>query len=155
MDEFLVLRRLNIEIQGFRESYTSMDPIGDNVGAEPHPLPLHHLPQQQHLQQHPQQQHLQQQHLQQHPQQQHLQQHPQHHPEQPPSMIRRTMERPPHPFHPSMHQPLLSLQQQQIHSPPQARQSPPQDIVNFNNEPSQQHQSTTKATLATQTDDSN
>jgi hypothetical protein len=70
-------------------------------------------------------------------------------------MIRRTMERPPHPFHPSMHQPLLSLQQQQIHSPPQARQSPPQDIVNFNNEPSQQHQSTTKATLATQTDDSN
>lgn len=35
MDEFLVLRRLNLEIQGFPESYTS-EPLGD-VGAEPHP----------------------------------------------------------------------------------------------------------------------
>lgn len=34
MDEFLVLRRLNLEIQGFPESYTS-DPT-NNVGAEPH-----------------------------------------------------------------------------------------------------------------------
>jgi len=34
MDEFLVLRRLNLEIQGFPESYTS-DPA-NKVGAEPH-----------------------------------------------------------------------------------------------------------------------
>jgi len=36
MDEFLVLRRLNLEIQGLPESYTS-EPMG-NVGAEPHPI---------------------------------------------------------------------------------------------------------------------
>lgn len=35
MDEFLVLRRLNLEIQGFPESYTS-EPMGDHVGAETH-----------------------------------------------------------------------------------------------------------------------
>lgn len=39
MDEFLVLRRLNLEIQGFPESYTAA-PMGD-VGAEPHPSPNH------------------------------------------------------------------------------------------------------------------
>lgn len=37
MDEFLVLRRLNLEIQGFPESYTS-DPA-NKVGAEPHRHP--------------------------------------------------------------------------------------------------------------------
>jgi len=35
MDEFLVLRRLNLEIQGFPETYTS-EPVG-NVGTEVHP----------------------------------------------------------------------------------------------------------------------
>ncbi len=41
MDEFLILRRLNLEIQGFPESYTSEEPqmFPDNVGAESHPLP--------------------------------------------------------------------------------------------------------------------
>jgi len=41
MDEFLVLRRLNLEIQGFPESYVSGDPdeLADLCGAEPHPLP--------------------------------------------------------------------------------------------------------------------
>lgn len=42
MDEFLVVRRLNLEIQGFPESYTAA-PMGD-VGTEVHPLP----PQDQH-----------------------------------------------------------------------------------------------------------
>lgn len=37
MDEFLVVRRLNLEIQGFPESYTAA-PMGD-VGTEVHPLP--------------------------------------------------------------------------------------------------------------------
>lgn len=43
MDEFLVLRRLNIEIQGFPESY-AVEPNGleDMVGAESHPpTPAH------------------------------------------------------------------------------------------------------------------
>lgn len=41
MDEFLILRRLNLEIQGFPESYTSEETqmFPDNVGAESHPLP--------------------------------------------------------------------------------------------------------------------
>jgi hypothetical protein len=42
MDEFLVLRRLNLEIQGFPESYTSeatTQIFPDNVGAESHPSP--------------------------------------------------------------------------------------------------------------------
>ena len=45
MDEFLVVRRLNLEIQGFPESYTAA-PMGD-VGTEVHPPP----PQQQQQQQ--------------------------------------------------------------------------------------------------------
>ena len=62
MDEFLVLRRLNLEIQGFPESYISdPDELADMCGAEPHPpppvavgMPQHHgppsgLPPQQHL----------------------------------------------------------------------------------------------------------
>lgn len=41
MDEFLVVRRLNLEIQGFAESYTAA-PMGD-VGAEVHPpTPMSH-----------------------------------------------------------------------------------------------------------------
>lgn len=63
MDEFLVLRRLNLEIQGFPESYISEpDELADMCGAEPHPppppavavgMPPHHgpspgLPPQQH-----------------------------------------------------------------------------------------------------------
>jgi hypothetical protein len=52
MDEFLVLRRLNLEIQGFPESYVS-EPgeLADMCGAEPHPpppmavgMPPHHGP---------------------------------------------------------------------------------------------------------------
>lgn len=40
MDEFLVLRRLNLEIQGFPESYlVEPDAMDDKVGAEPHSLP--------------------------------------------------------------------------------------------------------------------
>lgn len=35
MDEFLVVRRLNLEIQGFPETYTT-EPMGD-VGTEVHP----------------------------------------------------------------------------------------------------------------------
>jgi len=42
MDEFLVLRRLNLEIQGFPESYTS-DPA-NNVGAESHIRGNHAVP---------------------------------------------------------------------------------------------------------------
>lgn len=40
MDEFLVLRRLNLEIQGFPESYVSEpEAMADMCGAEPHYLP--------------------------------------------------------------------------------------------------------------------
>jgi len=39
MDEFMTLRRLNLRIQGFPESYAS-EPYGeDMVVGEPHPLP--------------------------------------------------------------------------------------------------------------------
>mmetsp|Transcript_5375 Transcript_5375/g.8243 ORF Transcript_5375/g.8243 Transcript_5375/m.8243 type:complete len:316 (-) Transcript_5375:46-993(-) len=44
MDEFLVVRRLNLEIQGFPESYTAA-PM-DNVGTEVHPPPLQQQQQQ-------------------------------------------------------------------------------------------------------------
>mmetsp|Transcript_12926 Transcript_12926/g.30081 ORF Transcript_12926/g.30081 Transcript_12926/m.30081 type:complete len:416 (+) Transcript_12926:234-1481(+) len=41
MDEFMTLRRLNIEIQGFPESYASSPQIRDNmVVGEPHPLAI-------------------------------------------------------------------------------------------------------------------
>jgi len=41
MDEFMTLRRLNIEIQGFSESYATAPHIGENmVVGEPHPLAL-------------------------------------------------------------------------------------------------------------------
>jgi hypothetical protein len=41
MDEFMTLRRLNIEIQGFPESYATAPTMADNmVVGEPHPLAL-------------------------------------------------------------------------------------------------------------------
>lgn len=41
MDEFMTLRRLNIEIQGFPESYATAPLLTDNmVVGEPHPLAL-------------------------------------------------------------------------------------------------------------------
>ena len=41
MDEFMTLRRLNIEIQGFPESYATAPLMSDNlVVGEPHPLAL-------------------------------------------------------------------------------------------------------------------
>mmetsp|Transcript_4311 Transcript_4311/g.6725 ORF Transcript_4311/g.6725 Transcript_4311/m.6725 type:complete len:393 (-) Transcript_4311:212-1390(-) len=41
MDEFMTLRRLNIEIQGFPESYATSPHMGDSmVVGEPHPLAL-------------------------------------------------------------------------------------------------------------------
>mmetsp|Transcript_15515 Transcript_15515/g.29267 ORF Transcript_15515/g.29267 Transcript_15515/m.29267 type:complete len:456 (+) Transcript_15515:148-1515(+) len=59
MDEFLVVRRLNLEIQGLPESYTAA-PMGD-VGAEVHPPHAGMASQQsQHLQQQQQQQQQQQ-----------------------------------------------------------------------------------------------
>jgi hypothetical protein len=45
MDEFMTLRRLNIEIQGFPESYATAPLMTDNmVVGEPHPLALASMP---------------------------------------------------------------------------------------------------------------
>jgi len=47
MDEFFVLRRLNIEIQGFPESYYHSDQLPNNVGMEAteRPFPFHYTSQ--------------------------------------------------------------------------------------------------------------